>query len=45
MKNDYLVLLNQLDGNLAGIDSHYFDVFEKPSDICVVDLDTGYINM
>jgi hypothetical protein len=29
----------------AGIDSQYFDVFEKPSDICVVDLDTGYITL
>ena len=29
----------------VGVDSQYFSVFEKPSDVCVVDLDTSTITL
>ena len=29
----------------TGIDSQYFDVFEKPVDVCVVDLDANLITL
>ena len=29
----------------VGLDSQYFSVFEKPSDVCVVDLDTSNITL
>jgi len=29
----------------TGIDSQYFDVFEKPVDVCVVDLDANVITL
>ncbi|CAI8047300.1 C-myc promoter-binding protein [Geodia barretti] len=30
---------------IIGVDSQYFNVFEKPSDVCVVDLDTSTITL
>ena len=29
----------------AGVDSQYFEVFEKPSDVSVVDLDTCTLSL
>ena len=31
--------------SLVGIDSQYFNVFEKPADVCVVDLDANFLSL
>ena len=39
----FIVVLNVPE--CIGVDSQYFNVFEKPSDVCVVDLDTSTITL
>ena len=42
MKLKMVIILHVLG---AGVDSQYFNVFEKPSDVCVVDLDTSTLTL